>query len=108
MFFGTTERELDAWYVTQGIKVGNFYIAYVYIFAFIMAVALIAVLFVLLYRTKFGRSVRALMQNRTAAQLIGINVERVSAHHLRNRCGAHRGGRHGVWRDDAVQQQQLV
>lgn len=77
--FGTTERELDAWYVTQGVKVGNFYIAYVYIFAFILALALIAALFVLLYRTKFGRSVRALMQNRTAAQLIGINVERVSA-----------------------------
>jgi branched-chain amino acid transport system permease protein len=77
--FGTTERELDAWYVTQGIKIGNFYVAYVYIFAFILAVALIAALFFLLYRTKFGRSVRALMQNRTAAQLIGINVERVSA-----------------------------
>lgn len=77
--FGTTERELDAWYVTQGVKVGNFYVAYVYIFAFILALALIAALFLLLYRTKFGRSVRALMQNRTAAQLIGINVERVSA-----------------------------
>lgn len=77
--FGTTERELDAWYVTQGVKVGNFYVAYVYIFAFILALVLIAALFLLLYRTKFGRSVRALMQNRTAAQLIGINVERVSA-----------------------------
>lgn len=77
--FGTTERELDAWYVTQGVKVGNFYIPYVYIFGFIVAVLLIALLFLLLYRTKFGRSVRALMQNRTAAQLIGINVERVSA-----------------------------
>ena len=77
--FGTTERELDAWYVTQGVKVGNFYVAYVYIFAFVLALALIAALFLLLYRTKFGRSVRALMQNRTAAQLIGINVERVSA-----------------------------
>jgi branched-chain amino acid transport system permease protein len=77
--FGTTEYELQAWYVTEGVKVGNFYISYVYIFGFILALALIAALFVLLYRTKFGRSVRALMQNRTAAQLIGINVERVSA-----------------------------
>lgn len=79
MRFGTTEVELQAWYVTAGIKVGNFYIPYIYIFGFILATALIAALFVLLYRTKFGRSVRALMQNRTAAQLIGINVERVSA-----------------------------
>jgi branched-chain amino acid transport system permease protein len=79
VIFGTTNRELDAWYVIQGVKVGNFYVPYIYIFAFVMAVILIAALFLLLYRTKFGRSVRALMQNRTAAQLIGINVERVSA-----------------------------
>lgn len=77
--FGTTNQELDAWYVTSGVKIGNFYVAYVYIFAFILALVLIAALFLLLYRTKFGRSVRALMQNRTAAQLIGIDVERVSA-----------------------------
>jgi branched-chain amino acid transport system permease protein len=29
-----------------------------------------------LYRTKFGRAVRASLQNRTAADLIGINVNR--------------------------------
>jgi branched-chain amino acid transport system permease protein len=79
IIFGTTARELQAWYVTAAIKVGNYYLPYIYIFAFILAVALLIALFLLLYRTKFGRSVRALMQNRTAAQLIGINVERVSA-----------------------------
>ncbi len=79
IIFGTTARELQAWYVTAAIKVGNYYLPYIYIFAFILAVALLIALFFLLYRTKFGRSVRALMQNRTAAQLIGINVERVSA-----------------------------
>ncbi len=78
-YFGTTEVELDAWYVTQGFKVGNTYVPYIYVFAFILALLLITALFILLYRTKFGRSVRALIQNRTAAQLIGINVERVSA-----------------------------
>lgn len=77
--FGTTEQELQAPYVTQAIKIGNFYMPFMYIYAFILAVVLIAALFLLLYRTKFGRSVRALIQNRTAAQLIGINVERVSA-----------------------------
>jgi branched-chain amino acid transport system permease protein len=33
----------------------------------------------LLYRTKFGRSVRATMQDETAAQLVGIDVNRVAA-----------------------------
>jgi len=36
-------------------------------------------LYLLIYRTKFGFGLRASMQNRTAAELIGINVERVSA-----------------------------
>lgn len=79
VIFGTTGYELQASYITNGFKIGNFYISYIYIYAFILAVVLIAALFLLLYRTKFGRSVRALMQNRTAAQLIGINVEWVSA-----------------------------
>lgn len=79
IFFGTTEQELQAWYITHGFQIGTAYVPYVYVFAFILAVGLILALFFLLYRTKFGRSVRALMQNRTAAQLIGISVERVSA-----------------------------
>ena len=36
-------------------------------------------LYALLYRTKFGRSVRATMQDETAARLIGIDVNRVAA-----------------------------
>ncbi len=79
LIFGTTEKELQAPYVTNGFKLGDYYAPYVYVYAFILAVVLIAALFLLLYRTKFGRSVRALTQNRTAAQLIGIDVERVSA-----------------------------
>ena len=41
-----------------------------------MAVALMIGLYTMLYRTKFGRGVRASLQNRTAADLIGINVNR--------------------------------
>ncbi len=48
-------------------------------FAFVLSAILLAGLYVLLYRTEFGKSLRASMQNRTAAELIGINVERVSA-----------------------------
>jgi branched-chain amino acid transport system permease protein len=36
-------------------------------------------MFLVLYRTTFGASIRATMLNRTAAQLIGIDVDRVSA-----------------------------
>jgi len=51
----------------------------IYVFSFLLAVVLLGGLYLLLYRTKFGFSLRASMQNRTSAELIGINVERVSA-----------------------------
>src|SRR5262249_54948242 len=78
--FGTNLVQLHAWYVTESsAKVGNFYLAYIYVFGFILAVALLSCLYLLLYRTKFGASLRATVQDRTAAQLIGVDVERVSA-----------------------------
>lgn len=76
---GATYVELNAWYVTASFKIGNFYLPYIYVFGFLLSVFLLGCLYFLLYRTKFGYSLRASMQNRTAAELIGIDVERVSA-----------------------------
>ncbi len=69
----------QAWYVTASFKVGEFYLAYIYVFGFILSVALLGALYFVIYRTKFGYGLQASMQDRTAAQLIGIDVERVSA-----------------------------
>jgi branched-chain amino acid transport system permease protein len=77
--FSTTPIQLRAWYVDASFPVGGFYLADVYVFGFILSVVLLAGLYVLLYRTKFGYGLRATIQNRTAAELIGIDVERVSA-----------------------------
>ncbi len=77
--YGSNLVQLHAWYVTASFQIGGFYLAYVYVFGFILSVVLLSGLYLLLYRTKFGYSLRASMQNRTAAQLIGIDVERVSA-----------------------------
>src|SRR5260370_26342119 len=70
---------LNAWYVDASFKIGNFYLPYIYVFGFLLSLFLLSCLYLLLYRTKFGYSLRASMQNRTAAELIGIDVERVSA-----------------------------
>ena len=67
-----------AWYVTASFKVGEFYLAYIYVLVFLLSVILLVGLNIILYRTKFGSSLQASMQDRTAAQLIGIDVERVS------------------------------
>ncbi len=79
VLFTTNMVQLHAWYVDASLKIGSFYIAYVHIFGFVLSVLLLTGLYVVLYRTKFGYGLRASMQNRTAAQLIGIDVERVSA-----------------------------
>ncbi len=57
----------------------GFYLPYIYLIGFGLAVGLLVALYAVLYRTKFGRAVRASLQNRTAADLIGINVNRVRA-----------------------------
>ena len=77
--FSANNVKLQAWYVTASFRIAGFYLSYIYVFGFLLALGLLGALYLLLYRTKFGYSVRASMENRTAAELIGINVERVSA-----------------------------
>ena len=74
--FSTDYRELSAPYVNDSIHVLNFYLPVIYLLGFAMAVVLLGGLYVLFFRTKFGRGLRASLQNRTAADLIGINVNR--------------------------------
>ena len=78
-FFSADTVKLFAWYTTQSVQVFSFYLPDIYLMAFGLSVLLLGALYFLLYRTKFGRSVRAMMQNRAAALLIGIDVERVAA-----------------------------
>ncbi len=78
-FFSSNPVTLHAWYTTKSVQIGSFFLPYIYLMGFGLSVVLLAALYYMLYRTKFGRSVRAMMQNRAAALLIGINVERVAA-----------------------------
>ena len=79
LFFSTNFVQLHAWYIDASFQIGSYYLAYIYVFGFALSVVLLTGLYVLLYRTKFGYSLRASMQDRTSAQLIGIDVEKVSA-----------------------------
>jgi branched-chain amino acid transport system permease protein len=77
--FTTNFQEMHSWYIDDAFNFNGFYINYVYIFTFLLSVVLLAALFLLVYRTDFGRKLRASMQNRTAASLIGINVSQIQA-----------------------------
>ena len=77
--FGPNYVVLTASYVTSSVHLFGFYLPDIYLYGFALAVACVAALYLLLYRTRFGRSVRATMQDQMAARLIGIDVNRVAA-----------------------------
>jgi branched-chain amino acid transport system permease protein len=78
-FFTANYVQMRAWYDSASFPIGSFRITYVYVFGFLLCLAILAAMFLILYRTTFGASIRATMLNRTAAQLIGIDVDRVAA-----------------------------
>jgi branched-chain amino acid transport system permease protein len=77
--FGVDFQQLQASYVNSSVHMLGFYLPDIYLIGFGLAVVLLGALYYMLYRTKFGRAVRASLQNRTAADLIGIDVNRVRA-----------------------------
>jgi branched-chain amino acid transport system permease protein len=77
--YGADDVSLTASYTGTSVRLFGFYLPWIYIYGFILAVALVALIYALLYRTRFGRSVRATMQDETAARLVGIDVNRVAA-----------------------------
>jgi branched-chain amino acid transport system permease protein len=77
--YGVNNVTLNASYTSTSVHMFGFYLPWIFIYGFILAIALVAVIYVLLYRTRFGRSVRATMQDETAARLVGIDVNRVAA-----------------------------
>ncbi len=79
LYFSTNFVQLHAWYIDASFQISGYYLAYIYVFGFALSVVLLTGLYLLVYRTKFGFSLRASMQDRTSAQLIGIDVEKVSA-----------------------------
>jgi branched-chain amino acid transport system permease protein len=78
MIFSVNYVELQAWYVNRSVKVFGFYLPFIYLLGFALAVVLLGALYFMLYRTRFGASVRASLADQTAAALIGINVKNVS------------------------------
>jgi branched-chain amino acid transport system permease protein len=77
--FGSNYVSLNAWYTTASVHFIDFYLPDIYLIGVGLAIVTVIVLYLILYRTKFGRAVRATMQNQTAARLVGIDTNRVAA-----------------------------
>ncbi|WP_088138201.1 branched-chain amino acid ABC transporter permease [Achromobacter xylosoxidans] len=61
------------------LKFGPVLIPTVRLLALVIALAIIGALTVFLYRTQLGKALRAIIMNRDAVRIVGINAERLSA-----------------------------
>jgi branched-chain amino acid transport system permease protein len=77
--YGADNVQISTSYTNSTVHILGSYVGWIYIWGFVLAVAGVVGIYLLLYRTRFGRSVRAIMQDETAARLVGINVNRVAA-----------------------------
>ena len=78
LIFTTNLVQLQASYVNKSFAVGSIHFGFIYVAGFVMAAVLLSALYFMLYRTRFGVSVRASLADQTSAALVGIDVRRVS------------------------------
>ena len=77
-FFSNTQRITSPSYATEAIFLGDLFIPKGQFYAAIVSVALIGAVWAFLKYTRMGYAIRATTQNRSAAQLLGVNVAQVS------------------------------
>src|SRR5204862_1280245 len=77
--YETTFRTTDTAYANSAWTVLGYRLSVVRVYAFALSAAILFLLYLLLARTRFGRSIRATVQNPTSALLLGVNADRVRA-----------------------------
>lgn len=77
--YNTTYRSTNTGYANRAWDVGGILFPEVRVYAFALSIGIIVLLYVMLSRTRFGRSVRATVQNPVSARLLGVDAARVSA-----------------------------
>jgi branched-chain amino acid transport system permease protein len=75
--FSADYRSIVTGYSTQNLTVAGISLSTPMLLSFSVAVVLTVALYMFLFRSNLGRAIRAIAQNKPAAQLMGINVERV-------------------------------
>lgn len=78
-FFTGIFRTVETSYSTDAIFIGDIFIPTGQLYACIASAILLVGLWAFMKYTRIGYGVRATMQNRDAAQLVGVNVHRVSS-----------------------------
>ncbi len=79
MTYSTTFKSIQPGYENFSWTVFGYQVNMVRFFAFLLSIAMLAALYLVLQYTKFGRAIRATVQNPMSAQLLGVNSKAVAA-----------------------------
>lgn len=78
-FWKTTIRSVKPEYASEVLKFASYRFPVTRLAGFAAALLVLLILYLILQRTNLGRAIRATIQDRNAAQLVGVNVQMVSA-----------------------------
>jgi branched-chain amino acid transport system permease protein len=78
--FTGTQRRLQLGYSGASLNLFGARVAVVKLIAFALAAAAMLALYLLMMRSRFGQALRATIQHREAAQLVGINTDRIAGY----------------------------
>jgi branched-chain amino acid transport system permease protein len=76
-FYGATPRTLNAPYQGNSLQLGGLSVGQARLGAFVLAALLLGGLYTMLDRTRTGKAMQAVAQNRIGATLIGLEVDRL-------------------------------
>ena len=77
--WNTSLRSINAGYANASWTLFGYQITVVRFWGFVLSLVCLGALFLLLNRTRFGRAIRATVQNPESARLLGVEAPRVSA-----------------------------
>jgi branched-chain amino acid transport system permease protein len=80
IFYQTTLRATRPSYVNDSLTLFGYDVSVVRLAAFAASCVILALLYLMLQHTRFGRAIRATVQNPTAASLLGVESNRVAAY----------------------------
>jgi branched-chain amino acid transport system permease protein len=77
--WSTSDRSINTGYANASWTVFGYQITLVRLWAFLLSLFVLGLLYLMLQRTRFGRAVRASVQNPESARLLGVEADRVAA-----------------------------
>jgi branched-chain amino acid transport system permease protein len=78
--FTGAQRRIQLGYSTTSLEFFGARVAVVKLIAFALAAAALLALYLLMMKSRFGQALRATMQHREAAQLVGIDTDRIAGY----------------------------